>query len=342
MRIKFNNFLNEEFSMLSNKKLRDAIHEIITGLDMNQTINIEELSNRLLLEYRITISPRFLDEYFEDLLKMKKGERISDTLFNVQDLRWLGVSEKDDMKEFKNNLYHQKPSLAKHKERMTKDLIDKKIDDAYKSGMKDLKLSEETIKGTFVLQEPSDSKRIITSIYNAVNIQMRYKNTPENCWRMMIIMGNKMRLDTKRNYFDLAPKSIKKEYEDFGKINMTLDKEDVRKPFSSPKIGKDYVKDLPLKDINVKSDSDKISLTRTNDIGNLNYIVVKNLDNNKIFKAYPNDLPDDISDMNLTMDSFGFANLFTLKLACKKYFDEIFVYWDDITSGWYYSEKFKN
>jgi len=336
---------------MSNKKLRDAIHDIVTNLDKDQSIDIEELSSELLLKYKITISPKFLDEYLNDFNKIKRGYNVSDTIFSRQDARWLNIKDKDDTKELRNNLYYQRPSLAKHKDRMVKDIIEKRLDDAYKSGMKDLKLSEETIKKTFILQDPNDAKNIIKSIYEMVNIQMKYKNTKENCWKMMIIMGyNRMKLDTKKNYFDLAPESIKKEYEEIGKINLTLEKEDVRKP--DPILMEDDTKKSTKNDMTLKEWREKNNpvpspkkpalLTKTADIKDLDEIVAKNLDTNKIFRAEVYDDPKDISSMNLSIDT-EYANLFTFMVPCVKIFynTNITIYWDEIGEMWCYSEKLK-
>jgi len=224
MNIRFNNFLNEEMSMLSNNKVRDAIHDIVVKMDKKDAMDIEELSNILLIEHKITINPHFIDIILDDFLKIKKGLSVPDSLFKRQDSRWLGVKEQNGDKELRNNLYYLKPNLAKHKEMLIYQISLDKLEKAYKEGMVDLNFEEYIIKRTFVLQHPDDSKNMMIDIYKATVVSKKYQNNYENCWKMMMILGNRNKLDKIRGYMKFSPPSVGKEYGRTGKINLDLKK----------------------------------------------------------------------------------------------------------------------
>ena len=227
MEIKFNRFLNEELSMLSTDRLRDSIHDIIVKLKRKDTLDLNELSNRLYSDYKISISTEFLNKIFDDFIKSKKGEDSPDSIFDKRsDSRWLGVREieknKKKNKELRNNLYFLKPNLAKHRERLTIQLGAEKLEKSYKEGLPGLEFQEDIIKKTFVLQHPEDSKYIIMEIYKAAKVDKRYENSYENCWKMMMVLGKKMGLDKARGYLDFAPANIRQEYYETKEMDLTL------------------------------------------------------------------------------------------------------------------------
>jgi len=213
--------LNEEMSALATTKLRDAIHDILTSLDKKETIDIEELSDRLISEFRINISPFFLDEFFTDYLRARRGEKIS-TFFRRDDAKWLDVRDVKGTKELRNNLLFLKPSLSKYKRKIESDNKEERLEHAYKQGMMELNFKEDVIKSTLIFQRPRDSKDMIKKIYSDVIIDKKYYNTYDNCWKLMILIARRNNLDRRTGYFKLAPQSVKDEYKKNSRVNLEL------------------------------------------------------------------------------------------------------------------------
>ena len=224
----YTDFINEEMSVISRKKLRDAMHDILVELGPKETLDVEQMSNILMTDYKVDISPFFLDKFLDDFLRAKAGDKKARTFFTKADTRWLGVRDINGTKEIRNNLLHLKPALTKHKRRLFADDERKKLDDIYKSGMKDLSFSEDVIKKSLVLQKPEDSIDIMKLIYTDVISNKRYDNTYDNCWKLMMIIGRRYNLDRVRGWFKLAPQSVKDDYfkspEGQRKINYELTK----------------------------------------------------------------------------------------------------------------------
>lgn len=220
--LKFVDFINEDMALISRQKLRDAMHDIIVDLKPKQTIDVEEMSNILIDEYKITISPFFLDKFLDDYLKVKRGDKKVNTIFDRNDSKWLGVRDVKGTKEMRNNLLYLKPSLSKHKRRLIENDDNKRLDDIYKSGMKDLSFSEDIIKKSLILQRPEDSIDIIKLIYSDVVLKEKYDNTYDNCWKLMMLIGKNNKLDRVRGWFKLAPESVMKEYSINNRIDYEL------------------------------------------------------------------------------------------------------------------------
>jgi hypothetical protein len=244
--IKYTEFLNEEMGAISVMKLRDAMHDIIVALGPKDIMDVEEMAAQLQSEYKITISPFFLDKFLDDFLKVKRGDKKAKTFFNRGDMRWLGVRDVNGTKQMRNNLLHLSPNLAKHKRNLFKEEDKKKLDDAYKAGMPDLNFKEDVIKQSLILQKPSDSEEMMKIIYTDVIINKKYENTYDNCWKLMMLIAKNNKFDTIRGYFKLAPQAVRDEYYNppIGqpkKINYELTrppkeakKKETKKPVSNP------------------------------------------------------------------------------------------------------------
>lgn len=216
--------MNEKVGAISNRKLRDSVHDVIVQLKKGETIDVESLTNELTSEFKITISPALLDKILDEYIKLRRKEKTSISIFNRDDMRWFGIREIKGVKEMRNNLHYLKPVLTKHKQRLFQEADKKRLDDAYKAGMKDLNFSEETIKKSLVLQKAEDSIDIIKYIYSDVVINKMYHNTYDNCWKLMMLIGKKNGLDRVRGWWQYAPESVKKEYQESGKWGYELTK----------------------------------------------------------------------------------------------------------------------
>ncbi len=213
LELNYNDFLNEDMAMISSRKLRDAMHDVIVSLEPKETIDVEEMSNVLMSDFKITISPSFLDKFLDDFMKRwKRGDQKARTFFKKEDTRWLGVRDIKGTKEMRNNLHYLKPNLTKHKRQLFVNEEKKRLDDAYKAGMKDLSFSEEVIKQSLILQKPEDSADIMKLIYSDVIFQKKYDNTYDNCWKLMMLIGKQNKLDRPKGWFKLAPESVKTEF----------------------------------------------------------------------------------------------------------------------------------
>lgn len=102
-------FLNEEIVIKIDKKLKDAIHDIVILLKENEYYDLGSLSNILRHQYDIYITPDLLERFFT-LWKDNK-----DTIFNKKDKKWLYWNSV--LKIVENNFLKskQKPSLGKSK-----------------------------------------------------------------------------------------------------------------------------------------------------------------------------------------------------------------------------------
>jgi hypothetical protein len=229
LELKYSEFINEEMSTISVNKLRDAMHDIIVGLNPKQTIDVDELSSTLENEYKITISPLFLDKFLDEYIKAMKGNKKVKTFFIRSDAKWLGVRDVNGVKKIRNNLHFLAPSLAKHKQKLWSADEKKRIDNAYKAGMMDLNFNEDLINQSLVLQTPKDSEEMMKLIYKEVIVNKKYENSFDNCWKMMMLLAKNMKLDRKRYWFKLAPSSIRTEFTTNGKIDYTLKKYDKEK-----------------------------------------------------------------------------------------------------------------
>lgn len=226
--IKYIEFINEEMAVISTRKLRDAIHDILVELKPEEILNIEDLSNILMRDYKIIISPLFLDNILDNYIKVKRGDKKTKTLFLKSDIIWLGVRDVKGSKEIRNNFHFQKSLLGKHKRKLYAEEENQRLEDAYNTGMKDLDFSEDVIKKSLVLQKPADSKEIMKLIYNDVIFRKLYDNTYDNCWKLAMLIGKNNKLDRIRGWFKLAPQKVKNEYynekEGERKINYELTK----------------------------------------------------------------------------------------------------------------------
>lgn len=207
----YDEFLNEEMSALATNKLRNALHDIIIQLKRKETLNVEDLSKTLATDFKITISPFFLESFLENYLKARKGEKVP-TIFKQGDSKWFGCRDNAGTIEVRNNLLYQKPSLSKYKRKLYLEDEAKELEELYQKGFPDLNFNEDIIKKTFVLQRPEDSKDMIKYIYNDIIKLKKYYNTYENCWKLMIHIGNQNKLDRIHGYFKLAPQPVKDYY----------------------------------------------------------------------------------------------------------------------------------
>jgi len=228
--------INEEVKIKSNKKLRDAIHDIIIELNETDSYNLGEICNILRNKYDIYITPDLLKRLLY-LWKKKKN----DDIFQEYDIRWLKWDSKK--KELKNNLIlKNKPILGKSRRRIIKEEEIKKLNvlkekgwiklrdgrfvykgpgnfkvtdddlimyskyekESYKDG--ENPITPELIKNMFILDHPNDSIDISNKVQDLINnkeINVNPKNGRDyyyDCFVKMVGITNSMGLDVKRGW----------------------------------------------------------------------------------------------------------------------------------------------
>lgn len=75
--------INEELNIRKNKKIRDAIHDIVMNLEKDEYYELDVISNMLRFEYNIFLTPLLLERF----LVMWKEEK--DSIFDKKDTGWL-------------------------------------------------------------------------------------------------------------------------------------------------------------------------------------------------------------------------------------------------------------
>lgn len=79
--------INELAAFDPNERLRFAVHEIVTGLKVNQQMTFLELSNKL-KDYKINISEEILKKIFEDWDRYNTPDY---SVFKKEDKSWMDV-----------------------------------------------------------------------------------------------------------------------------------------------------------------------------------------------------------------------------------------------------------
>jgi hypothetical protein len=109
--------INENIFIDVNKKLKDAIHDIITDIKPGYVIELNILSDRLRDKYSIFITPSLLERY---MVLFKKDK--SESIFTNKDKRWLKWDSVN--KKIGNNLTSNKiPKLGKSRRKIYMDEI---------------------------------------------------------------------------------------------------------------------------------------------------------------------------------------------------------------------------
>jgi hypothetical protein len=226
----------EEVKIKSNKKLRDAIHDIIIELNETDSYNLGEICNILRNKYDIYITPDLLNRLLYLWKKKKK-----DDIFQENDIRWLNWDSKK--KEIKNNLILKNKSiLGKSRRKIIRDEEIKKLNvlkekgwiklrdnrfvykghsnfkvtdddiimyskyekESYKIG--ENPITPELIRNMFILDHPNDAITISNKVQELID-NNKIKSKPENgrnyyfdCFKKMVDITNEEGLDVIRGW----------------------------------------------------------------------------------------------------------------------------------------------
>jgi hypothetical protein len=225
--------INEELKIKTDKKLKDAIHDIVTTLKSDEFFDFGTISNILRHQYNIFITPNLLERFFI-LWNDNK-----DSIFNKSDKKWLKWDSKEKIIQNNIKIGNKKPVLAKSR----KKLIKKDEEEVYLSVKKDgwIKLKDgrfvyngnitfklednekneisiskyekdsyskgenpitpELVKKVFVLDHPDDAEKISLEVDNAIKMG-EIISKPENgnfyyynCFKYMMDIAFKMKLN---------------------------------------------------------------------------------------------------------------------------------------------------
>jgi len=228
--------INEEVKIKSNKKIRDAIHDIVINLDKDDSYNLGEICNILRNEYKIYITPDLLNRML--YLWSKKD---NNSIFLDFDKKWLLWNNKTKL--IKNNfkLTKKRGVLGKSRRRIKSELDNEKIQKLKENGwMKirdgrfvynpktfkvneddDIMLSKyekqsfkkgenpitsELVRKMFILDHPDDADDIVDEIQILID-EEKIKAKPSNgemyyyeCFLKMIDITNALKLDVIRGW----------------------------------------------------------------------------------------------------------------------------------------------
>jgi len=230
------NILNEEVKIRSDKKLRDAIHDIVVTLESDEFFNIVDISNILRDEYSTFVTPKLLLR----LLTLWKDDKYG--VFTRDDKTWLSWDEDEEMIE--NNIKKRKrPSiLGKSRKRIKKEEEKEKFKEIKESGWVKLRdgrfiyrgiktfkidkdeqigiskyekeeyeegenpITPELIRNLFVLDHPNDANELSFKVKTLID-NKEIKSIPQKgnqyyfeTFRKLMEIGKELKLDRKRGW----------------------------------------------------------------------------------------------------------------------------------------------
>lgn len=239
--------LNEEIFIKTTKRIRDAIHDIVTKLNIDEFYDLGTLSNILRHEYNIFLTPKLLERLFS-LWEDKK-----DGVFIETDKKWLKWDNKLNIVE--NNVLspNKKGVLGKSKRRIykkeEKDLYDNiknngwvKISDGrfvynanimhqlsdeeknsiiisklekdeYEKGFNPI--TPELISNILVLNHPNDADLLSMLVDNAIKTnEIKYsfkdgRNYYNECFNYFLKISKERKFDFIRGWEKYAPSKYK-------------------------------------------------------------------------------------------------------------------------------------
>jgi len=239
--------LNEEIKVRNNKKLRDAIHDIVVTLEVDEYFDVSTISNILRDDFNIFLSPKLLERFIVYWNDSK------DSIFSRDDNKWLFWDSSEQFIE--NNLIRVKKRgvLGKSRRRLIKKEKDDRIKTVRKSGWIKIKdgrfvyygpksfkitdkdeititkyekekyekyenpITPELISKIFILDHPDDAIEYSNSINNDIKMDKITSNPKhggsyyDECFKLMIKIAKEEELDTKRGWDKkYAPSLLKK------------------------------------------------------------------------------------------------------------------------------------
>jgi hypothetical protein len=266
--------LNEEMHIRSDKKLRDAVHDLIVDLKPYEYYDLGTISNILRHKFKVFITPNLL----ERMLNLWEDGK-STNVFRKKDANWLKWDKKE--KWLTNNLVSDKSSVLgksrrkiRRKEssglersikedgwRRTKqgdwvfvgntefqtrgaDEIDVTKFEKTKYAEGENPITPELYKKTFIQKFNADveSEEMISEIDEAIK-KGEITSSPENgaayydeTWRLMMHLSKEKELERFRDYLKYAPTKVKE-------IMLKKKKEDQKRKEEEQKYEKDKIKD---------------------------------------------------------------------------------------------------
>jgi len=239
--------LNEEIKIRNDRKLRDAIHDIVTTLEIDEYFDVVTISNILRENFSIILSPNLLVRF------LTYWEEDKDTIFLKSDDKWLSWDKEEEIIENNHIKIKRKAKLGKSRRR----LINKEKSDRIKTtkengwvkirdgrfvyyGVKSFKITDEDeititkyekekyeknenpispelIRKIFVLNHPDDAIEYSNKIQSEIKMG-KITSNPKNgdfyfdeCFKILIKISKKEKLDTIRGWDKkYAPSLLKK------------------------------------------------------------------------------------------------------------------------------------
>lgn len=224
-------FLNEELKVRTDKKLRDAVHDIVTELEENEYYDIGTVSNILRHKYKVFITPNLL----ERLLNLWDEGKSS--VFIDDDSEWLSwdpiekILENNRRKKRRPGVLGKSRRRLKRKEeeelynvvrqdgwikvkgdkfvyrgnisyrtKIDKDKIPISRFEKESYGKNENPITPELIKKVFILNHPSEAEELSNDVGNRLH---EIKSDPKDgdqyyfdAWMIMLKIADEMKLDT--------------------------------------------------------------------------------------------------------------------------------------------------
>jgi len=239
--------LNEEIKIKNNKKLRDAIHDIVTSLEKDEYFDVVTISNILRYDYNIILSPNLLVRFIVYWTENK------DSIFNSSDNKWL--SWDNDEQIIENNIVkiERKSKLGKSRRKLIKKESEDRLKTTKQNGWRKIKdgrfiyygiksfnitnddeititiyekekykknenpIPPELIKKIFILDHPNDANKFSNIIQNDIKMNKIVSN-PNNgnfyydeCFKLLFKISEKYKLDVIKGWDKkYAPSLLKK------------------------------------------------------------------------------------------------------------------------------------
>lgn len=238
------NRINEELKIKTNKKLKDAIHDIVVTLDENEFFDTGTISNILRHQYNIYITPKLLERF------LTLWDQNKDSIFSFEDDKWLSWDSTEKIIE--NNLSKKKRGILGKSRRKLKrkeeeefyDIVKKdgwvklrdgrfvykgsrtfKVDDSeitrnkfekfqYNKG--DNPITIELIYNVLDIKDVTDAYKISTEIDNAIKMGEIVSNPKigdayfDECFRYLLSIAEKMKIEKRKYWEENAPTRMKK------------------------------------------------------------------------------------------------------------------------------------
>jgi len=275
----FNVNENIRIKINKNKKLKDAIHDVVSKLDKDEWLTVKDLTKEI-KKFNVTISPSILSNILKDWIDNPKNNNI----FLPTDVDWLYYDKENDI-VFTTIKFKSKPVIGKSRKKI-KEEEEKKNEELRKKSILNLKIENDiSVIPNEVIENVVSNLDInlLQDIKKHINISIlsnKIKPIYEEAWKYMIKY-------LKSNHVKLKPQWKRHEPNENWVIPKKSDL-DIYQPVWYFKYGKSIIDDIDI-------DNNLLVITYHNEKKRFKLNSVLNNKSIRIDKKY---LKKDIDDKN--------------------------------------------